>query len=85
MSRVFIDVPKPNLSDANAINNILFQLTFGMAVSLSAILLNWFFNTFSVNTAFDITFIIFAILAFIPTILSFLFKKNITKQDYLYQ
>lgn len=85
MSRVFIDVPKPNLNDANAINNILFQLTFGMAVSLSAILLNWFLNDFSINTAFDITIIIFAILAFIPVILGFFFKKNITKQDYLYQ
>ncbi|MED7789053.1 MFS transporter [Francisella sp. 19X1-34] len=85
MSRVFIDVPKSSLNDANAINNILFQLTFGMAVSLAAILLNWFFNIFSVNVAFDITIIIFAVIALIPTLLNFFLKENIAKQDYQYQ
>ena len=71
MSLIFKDMPKTKISHANAINNIFFQLTFGMGVAITAI----FFSLSHIFTLFfpqlniyQVTLLLFAVIGILPII-----------------
>ena len=71
MSLAFKEIPKSHIGHANAINNMLFQLTFGMGVAFSALFFKYsqLLSGVIPLDSYQIAILLFTVIALIPMIL----------------